>query len=153
MSSTNITPEVLAVVCRACFSEAGVPCIVGATGKKASKSHNIRVMDAEAREVASLLDTPDTETADEFSEYAEAEAEDEAEAINAEWVEIGAHFVAPGLVLQDKKGGVKGTVAARRVGAKWITALDADMNTLLYVANDGKATVFVTRESWIGLLF
>ena len=153
MSSTNITPEVLAVACRACYAEPGTPCTVGATGKKASKSHNVRVMD----EVASLFYPPDTETADEFSEYAEAEAEaiDAAEAPEAlaEWVEIGAHFVAPGLVLKDKKGGVKGVVAARRVGAKWITALDADMNTLFYLPNDGLQIITVSRESWIGLPF
>ena len=148
--STVFTPEVLAVKCRACSAEPGQPCVVGATGAKATKAHNVRV--ADGRENAASLFTPDTETADEFSEYeddllgeadtdTEADADTEADTEAIEWTDYPAKDVQPGMVIEHK--GRPARVAGRRVTAKWVTALDEDLSTLLYVAPDSVVRVWL----------
>ena len=155
--STVFTPEVLAVKCRACSAEPGQPCVVGATGAKATKAHNVRV--ADGRENAASLFTPDVETADEFSEYeddllgdpeattptapssykAVTEATEAAEPIT--WTEYPAKDIQPGMIIEHK--GRPARVAGRRVTAKWVTALDEDLSTLLYVAPDSVVRVWL----------
>ena len=136
--STVFTPEVLAVKCRACYAEPGQPCVVGATGAKATKAHNVRV--ADGRENAASLFTPDTETADEFSEY-EDDLLGEADTEAIEWTDYPAKDVQPGMVIEHK--GRPARVAGRRVTAKWVTALDEDLSTLLYVAPDSVVRVWL----------
>lgn len=139
--STVFTPEVLAVNCRACSAEPGQPCVVGATGAKATKAHNVRV--ADGRENAASLFTPDVETADEFSENDDdllGDPEPEAtERIT--WTEYPAKDVQPGMIIEHK--GRPARVAGRRVTAKWVTALDEDLSTLLYVAPDSVVRVWL----------
>lgn len=145
--STVFTPEVLAVKCRACSAEPGQPCVVGATGAKATKAHNVRV--ADGRENAASLFTPDVETADEFSEYEddllgdpEPEATEAAEAAEPiTWTEYPAKDIQPGMIIEHK--GRPARVAGRRVTAKWVTALDEDLSTLLYVAPDSVVRVWL----------
>ena len=145
--STVFTPEVLAVKCRACSAEPGQPCVVGATGARATKAHNVRV--ADGRENAASLFTPDVETADEFSEYEddllgdpEPEATEATEATEPiTWTEYPAKDVQPGMIIEHK--GRPARVAGRRVTAKWVTALDEDLSTLLYVAPDSVVRVWL----------
>lgn len=147
--STVFTPEVLAVRCRACSAEPGQPCVVGATGAKATKAHNVRV--ADGRENAASLFTPDVETADEFSEYEDdllgdpepeaTEADTEADTEAIQWTEYPAKDVQPGMIIEHK--GRPARVAGRRVTAKWVTALDEDLSTLLYVAPDSVVRVWL----------
>ena len=149
------------VSCPSCGASAGEFCLTGhpefhvGPRKKSTENHKPRVRAAE--EYNARLDTPDTETADEFSEdrdsaddmtldeLADAIEHAQEDSLNAIidagqatlWEQIPASEVRPGMVV--RKVGAKdsdgGTVAGRRV-ATWVTALDEDLRTLLYVRPD-----------------
>lgn len=155
----------LPVSCPTCSAAPGERCSVfkrNGAPKPATENHKPRLarnlenlLQMAEHEFQSRLDTPDTETADEFSEYDELEqpcgdcgmepCSQHAEATEAiTWIEFPARDLKPGMVVRAKDGSVKGTVAGVRVGAKWVTALDDALNTLVYLPTESGAV-----EVWI----